>query len=227
MALSDRPAERHRQVAGLFTDRVRGTRSWDAPSPVADWAARDVVRHLTDGFPGSSPPGRHRTAPRTVGGRGPGRRVAGSLRRRAGGAGRSGDGAPAAHQPARRQSAVEVAIDQFYTADVFMHTWDLARATGQDDRLDPDFCARLLGADGADGGRYPRLRPVRRPGRGTRRRGYPDQTAGFHRPGPVLVGAMSPGELHLFCRGPMRSVLLCEQYGTSEIERSSCTRYGA
>jgi len=28
---------------------------------------------------------------------------------------------------------------------VFMHTWDLARATGQDDRLDPDFCAELLG----------------------------------------------------------------------------------
>jgi hypothetical protein len=36
------------------------------------------------------------------------------------------------------------AIDQFYTADVFMHTWDLARATGQDDRLDPDFCVQLL-----------------------------------------------------------------------------------
>ena len=37
------------------------------------------------------------------------------------------------------------AIDQFYTADVFMHTWDLSRATGQDDRLDPAFCAQLLG----------------------------------------------------------------------------------
>jgi uncharacterized protein (TIGR03086 family) len=36
------------------------------------------------------------------------------------------------------------AIDRFYTADVFMHTWDLARATGQDDRLDPDFCTELL-----------------------------------------------------------------------------------
>jgi uncharacterized protein (TIGR03086 family) len=36
------------------------------------------------------------------------------------------------------------AIDQFYTADVFMHTWDLARATGQDERLDTDFCAALL-----------------------------------------------------------------------------------
>ncbi|HEX6873030.1 MAG TPA: TIGR03086 family protein, partial [Micromonosporaceae bacterium] len=36
------------------------------------------------------------------------------------------------------------AIDRLYTPDVFMHTWDLARATGQDDRLDPDFCADLL-----------------------------------------------------------------------------------
>ena len=39
---------------------------------------------------------------------------------------------------------LDQAIDMFYTADVFMHTWDLARATGQDDRLDPDFCAQLL-----------------------------------------------------------------------------------
>jgi len=36
------------------------------------------------------------------------------------------------------------AIDQFYTTDVFMHTWDLARATGQDERLDADLCADLL-----------------------------------------------------------------------------------
>jgi hypothetical protein len=39
---------------------------------------------------------------------------------------------------------VDRAIDQFYTPDVFMHTWDLARATGQDDRLDAGFCAQLL-----------------------------------------------------------------------------------
>ena len=28
--------ERHRQVAGLFTERACGTRSWDAPSPVPE-----------------------------------------------------------------------------------------------------------------------------------------------------------------------------------------------
>jgi uncharacterized protein (TIGR03086 family) len=29
------------------------------------------------------------------------------------------------------------AVDRFYTSDVFLHTWDLARATGQDEALDP------------------------------------------------------------------------------------------
>ena len=52
MALSELPAERHRQIAALFTDRVRGARSWDAPSPVAEWTARDVVRHLIEWFSG-------------------------------------------------------------------------------------------------------------------------------------------------------------------------------
>jgi uncharacterized protein (TIGR03086 family) len=36
------------------------------------------------------------------------------------------------------------AVDRFYTPDVFMHTWDLARATGQDESLDPGKCAELL-----------------------------------------------------------------------------------
>lgn len=34
--------------------------------------------------------------------------------------------------------------DRFYTSDVFMHTCDLARATGQDERLDPGKCTELL-----------------------------------------------------------------------------------
>jgi hypothetical protein len=51
MALSDRPAERHREIGRVFTQRVQGTRSWDVPSPVAGWTARDVVRHLTAWFP--------------------------------------------------------------------------------------------------------------------------------------------------------------------------------
>ena len=145
MALSDRPAERHRQVGRLFTDRVRGTRLWNAPSPVAGWVARDIVRHLTQWLPAFLSAGAAIELP-------PGPSV--------------DDDPVAAWQihcaavqallddPATADQvlanphigalAVDRAIDQFYTADVFMHTWDLARATGQDDRLDPGFCAQLL-----------------------------------------------------------------------------------
>src|SRR5690606_1249129 len=46
-----KPAERHRRIAATFTDRVQGTKNWDAPSPVASWTARDVVRHLVEWLP--------------------------------------------------------------------------------------------------------------------------------------------------------------------------------
>ena len=36
------------------------------------------------------------------------------------------------------------AVDRFYTADVFMHSWDLARSSGQDDTLAPEVCAAML-----------------------------------------------------------------------------------
>ncbi|OLT10579.1 TIGR03086 family protein [Actinomadura sp. CNU-125] len=142
MALPEHPAERHRQVAGLFTERAQGTRSWDAPAPVAGWTARDVVRHLTEWFPASGADIELRRGP-------------------------SADEDPVAAWQVHSDAVQEVlddpetghrkltnphigslelatAIDRFYTADVFMHTWDLSRATGQDERLDADFCAELL-----------------------------------------------------------------------------------
>ena len=145
MALSENPAERHRQVGGRFTERARGVRDWDAPSPVADWTARDVVRHLTEWLP-----------PFLAGGAGiqlP--------------AGPSVDQDPAAAWQAHFDAVqallddpatsgkvlanphigelpLDRAVDQFYTTDVFMHTWDLARATGQDDQLDTGHCAQLV-----------------------------------------------------------------------------------
>ena len=35
-------------------------------------------------------------------------------------------------------------IDMIYTSDVFLHRWDLARATGGDETLDPDKCTEML-----------------------------------------------------------------------------------
>jgi uncharacterized protein (TIGR03086 family) len=145
MALSDRPAERHREIGAAFTDRVRATTNWDVPAPVAGWTARDVVRHLTEWFPPFLAAGTGIELP----------------------AGPSVDDDPVAAwqvhvdavqallddpatadrmlvNPHIGEVPLDRAIDQFYTADMFMHSWDLARATGQDDRLDPDFCAQLV-----------------------------------------------------------------------------------
>ena len=140
-------ADEHRSIAGGFTDRVRGVpaEGWDAPAPCEGWVARDVVRHLVEWFPAFLTAGTGMFLAK----------------------GPSVDEDPAAawsvHSTAVQAllddpaSADKVltnrhlgeiplpqAVAMFYTTDVFLHTWDLARATGQDERLDPDRCARML-----------------------------------------------------------------------------------
>ncbi len=82
----------------------------------------------------------------------------------------------------RRRSRCPQAVSKFFTGDVFMHTWDLARATGQDDTLDPEVCAAMLAGMEPIEDAHARQRPVRRAGRRTGRRGRADQDAGIHRP---------------------------------------------
>jgi uncharacterized protein (TIGR03086 family) len=146
MALSDlNPAERHRQIAATFTDRVRAAKQWDGPSPVAGWTARDVVRHLVEWLPSFLASGASVDLPT-----GPSvddDPVAAWQAHCAGVQALLDDpGTPQRMLVNRHVGEVPLdqAIDRFYTSDVFMHTWDLARATGQDDRLDTYFCEVLL-----------------------------------------------------------------------------------
>ena len=84
------------------------------------------------------------------------------------------------------------AIDRFYTADVFMHTWDLARATGQDDALDPDSapsCSRGWSRSTSCCGRRASTAPRVA---GARRRRRADQDARLHRPRPPLTAGSQP-----------------------------------
>ena len=145
MPLPHDPAGRHRAIAATFAERTAGTTDWDVPSPVDGWTARDVVRHLTDWFPGFLEGGAGITLP-------PGPSVdddpVGAWASQAAGVQAVLD------DPATQTAMLENphigtiplagAIDQFYTADVFMHTWDLSRATGQDDRLDAEFANQMF-----------------------------------------------------------------------------------
>ena len=159
MTLPTEEAARHREVAGRFSDLVRGTTTWDVPAPVDGWTARDVVAHLTTWLPGLlESVGVSFT-----------RRVTSLDAPRSDAPERScerqGDPAwewvdhTAAVQallddPASRECTVSSPhfpemsltqmIDRLYTTDVFMHSWDLARATGQPDRLDDEHATELL-----------------------------------------------------------------------------------
>ena len=141
------PAETHRETAALFTERVKGVPAdgWDAPAPCEGWVARDVVGHLVGWFPGFLESGAGITLPR-----GP------AVEDDPVGAWTVQNDAVQAllddpttadkvmSDPHFGEVPLDEAIDRFYTADVFLHTWDLARATGQDETLDPERCAEML-----------------------------------------------------------------------------------
>jgi hypothetical protein len=136
MTLPVDPAERHRAVADGFTARVRGASDWDAPAPVAGWRARDVVGHLVEWFPSFL-----NSATGLVLERGPSPEEdpVAAWQVHADAVQRLLDGPEAAtpfEHPMVGAMPLPDAVDRFYTSDVFMHTWDLARATGQDERLD-------------------------------------------------------------------------------------------
>ena len=144
MTLPTDPPERHRAVTAEFSSRVQGVSDWDAPAPVPGWRARDVVGHLVEWFPDFLA-----SATGLVLDRGPSPEedpvAAWQVHSEA--VQRLFDGpdvaAPFQH-PMVGEMSLPDAVDRFYTTDVFMHTWDLARATGQDEQLDEQTCTTLL-----------------------------------------------------------------------------------
>lgn len=131
-------ADRYTRVAEGFTARLGGVPpgSWTGASPCEGWTAHDVAKHVVDTH----------------------RRI---LTRLAGGDPTppdSDEDLPAAWaveseavrsalaDPARAATEVkglggtqpfEALVGGVLCADTLVHTWDLARATGQDERLDP------------------------------------------------------------------------------------------
>jgi uncharacterized protein (TIGR03086 family) len=141
------PAAFHRGVAAGFTALVETTApgDWDAPAPVEGWTARDVVRHLVDWLPGlleggagvalasgpsvdTDPAGAWRTHTEAVQALLDDPATAGLVLR----------------NPHLGEVPVPQALSRFYTPDVFMHTWDLATATGRPHGMDADLAAGML-----------------------------------------------------------------------------------
>jgi len=138
-------SERYRKISGQFTERVEGVPAgaWDNPAPPAGWVALDVVRHLVEWVPAffasngvdlpkattidEDPVGAWATLSDAVQGLLDDPEVA----------------AREVEMPMGR-FPVDQAIDMIVTGDVLLHTWDLARATGQDETLDPEEVHRMF-----------------------------------------------------------------------------------
>lgn len=130
--------ERYRRVADGFGRRLAGVRAdqWGGPTPCEDWDVRTLVAHVvstharilgnvTEAAPPDADPTGDLPAQWAVA-RGA---VSGAL-----------DDPEQAGQVVRGafgEQSFESMVSRLLCSDTLFHTWDLARATGQDDRLDP------------------------------------------------------------------------------------------
>lgn len=131
--------DRYRQVSNGFdaTVRAAGPDKWEAQSPCEQWKARDVVAHVVEGHRGVIAGVRGGESQPLGADEDPKEAWEGAFR-----AIDEITGDPEAHAkeidgPLGKMPAGEV-IDRFVTMDLLVHTWDLARAVGADERLDED-----------------------------------------------------------------------------------------
>jgi uncharacterized protein (TIGR03086 family) len=140
-------ADRYRRHADAFEAKVAAVRpdQWTNPSPCEKWTARDVVDHIVS---------MHGYMLRPVGRSLP---PSGDVALAAFRAARAAveevlaDPTLAGQQtdtPAGRMTVAEQ-IDQVVSDDLVLHGWDLARATGQDEAMDPADVDRLWAATSA------------------------------------------------------------------------------
>jgi uncharacterized protein (TIGR03086 family) len=139
-------SDHHRRIAGAFSERVAAVGThWDDPTPVPEWTVRDIVRHLVEWLPGFLASG---STVRLPAGPSVDHDPVGAWRAHCAAVQAVLDDPATAGEllanPHIGELPVADAIARFYTPDVFMHTWDLARATGQDDGLDADTCEAML-----------------------------------------------------------------------------------
>jgi uncharacterized protein (TIGR03086 family) len=139
-------ADRYRTIAAQFTQRVEAVPSgaWDNPAPCAGWVARDVVGHLVDWLPAfffgawdidAGPIPSVDDSPAAAWA------VVNAAIQRA-----LDDPAVAGCEREVRfgRLSFEDTVDMICTGDVLIHTWDLARATGLDETLDPAEVHRFV-----------------------------------------------------------------------------------
>ncbi|ASR37039.1 TIGR03086 family protein [Prauserella marina] len=139
------PVLRHADDAASFTELVESAQpgSWSRPSPVAGWTAADVVEHLVSwsrGFlagAGIELPALDVKADPVAAWKRHAADIQAIL---------DEPGGRVLSNPHTGDKPVDEAIDEFYTDDVWMHSWDLAKALGREPDLGEQRCASALAA---------------------------------------------------------------------------------
>jgi uncharacterized protein (TIGR03086 family) len=139
------PAHQHVYDAARFTELVESasTADWARPSPIAGWTALDIVKHLVEwsrGFlkgAGVKLPTLDVDADPVAAWKQQVNDIQSLLDDPAG---------RVLSNPHTDDKPVDEAIDQFYTADVWMHSWDLAKSLGREPDLDQERCSAALAA---------------------------------------------------------------------------------
>ncbi|SDL21085.1 maleylpyruvate isomerase N-terminal domain-containing protein [Tessaracoccus oleiagri] len=122
-------AAQHAALSARFAELAAGVTDWDAPTPVREWTARDVVNHLVTWLPGMMKGyGVDLPAVDTTGD--PNRTWAAH----AANVQALVDDEEELARPIETdqgEKTVGQAIESFYLPDIFMHQYDIAKASGQ------------------------------------------------------------------------------------------------
>ena len=140
-------SENYSRLADAFAEKVAAVPAdrWESPSPCEEWTARDVVRHMVDvhdmflGFIGQKldrttsvdhdPAGAFAAARKAVQAN-----LEDPMQ------------ATTEYEGLSGKTTFEKGVGQFVCFDLVVHAWDLARATGIDEHLDPDGVRTILDA---------------------------------------------------------------------------------
>jgi len=138
-------SDRYRRLAAGFTERVTAVPPdrWSSPTPCEAWTATELVAHVAEaaglflGLVDRQAPAAPSAGDDPVG--------AWEASRDAIQAGLEDPAiAGLEYEGELGQATFEMAIDRFATPDLVIHTWDLSRAVGLDEHLDPDDVRQVL-----------------------------------------------------------------------------------
>ncbi|MBV8303729.1 MAG: TIGR03086 family protein [Acidimicrobiia bacterium] len=131
-------SERYRRLGDAFADKISSVPKdrWDSRTPCEEWTARDLVGHVVTaqgmflGFIGKDPGDIPSVDHDPVG-------AWGATRAKVQAVLDDPQQAKTEFQGFSGRSTFEAAVNRFLCTDLVVHGWDLARATGLDETIDP------------------------------------------------------------------------------------------